>query len=49
MPGVGQVTGVMVLSVWLVALLGLAFWAIDPALLWFGRRTFRRSKLATQM
>ena len=49
MLGVGQATGVMVLSVWLMALLGLAFWAIDAALLWFGRRTFRRSKLATQM
>jgi len=44
-----QVTGVMVLSTWLVALLGLLFWAIDAALLWFGRRTFRRSKLATQV
>jgi len=44
-----QVTGVMVFSAWLVALLGLVFWVIDAALLWFGRRTFRRSKLATQM
>jgi hypothetical protein len=25
------------------------FWAIDAALLWFGRRGFRRSKLAAQM
>jgi ABC-2 type transport system permease protein len=45
----GQVTGVMVFSAWLVALLGLLFWAIDAALLWFGMRGFRRSKLATQM
>ncbi|UCC61619.1 MAG: ABC transporter permease subunit [Anaerolineae bacterium] len=45
----GQVTGVMVFSTWLVALLGLVLWAIDAALLWFGRRSFRRSKLATQM
>jgi len=44
-----QVSGVMVFSPWLVALLGLFFWAIDAALLWFGRRGFRRSKLATQM
>ena len=44
-----QVSGVMVFSAWLVALLGLLFWAIDAALLWFGRRGFRRSKLATQM
>lgn len=44
-----QVSGVMVFSAWLVALLGLVFWAIDAALLWFGRRSFRRTKLATQM
>ena len=44
-----QVSGVMVFSAWLVALLGLLFWAIDAALLWFGRRGLRRTKLATQM
>ena len=44
-----QVSGVMVFNAWLVALLGLLVWAIDAALLWFGRRGFRRSKLATQM
>ena len=44
-----QVSGVMVFSAWLVALLGLLFWAIDAALLWFGRRGFRRTKLATQV
>ena len=44
-----QVTGVMVLSGWLVALLGLVFWVIDAALIWFGRRSFRRTKLATQI
>jgi ABC-type Na+ efflux pump permease subunit len=43
-----QISGVMVFSTWLVALLGLVFWVIDAALVWFGRRTFRRSKLATQ-
>ena len=43
-----QVFGGMVFSAWLVALLGLLFWAIDAALLWFGRRAFRRSKLAVQ-
>jgi ABC-2 type transport system permease protein len=45
----GQVTGVVSFSAWLVALLGLLFWAIDGALLWLGWRTFRRSKLATQV
>jgi ABC-2 type transport system permease protein len=44
-----QVSGVMVFSAWLVALLGLLFWAIDAALLWFGRRGFRRTKLALEM
>jgi ABC-type Na+ efflux pump permease subunit len=46
---IGQATGVMYFSTWLVALLGLACWAIDAVLLWVGRRTFRRSNLATQM
>jgi hypothetical protein len=39
----------MYFSTWLVVLLGLVCWAIDAALLWFGRRTFQRSELATQM
>jgi ABC-type Na+ efflux pump permease subunit len=46
---VSQLSGVMVLSAWLAVLLGLVFWTIDAALLWLGRRYFRRSKLATQM
>ena len=44
-----QVFGGMVFSAWLVALLGLLFWAIDAALLWLGRRSFRRTKLAMEM
>jgi ABC-2 type transport system permease protein len=46
---IGQATGVMYFSVWLVLLLGLVFWVIDAALLWFGSRTFRRSELAARM
>jgi ABC-2 type transport system permease protein len=46
---VGQATGVMYFSIWLVVLLGLIFWGIDTALLWFGARTFRRSELATRL
>jgi ABC-2 type transport system permease protein len=46
---VGQVTGALVFSAWLVALLGLVLWTVDAALLWFGRCSFRRSKLATEM
>jgi ABC-2 type transport system permease protein len=45
----GQLIGVMQFSTWLVALLGLMFWVIDAALLWFGRRSFQRNKLATQI
>jgi ABC-2 type transport system permease protein len=46
---VGQATGVMYFSVWLVVLLGLVFWVLDAALLWFGSRMFRRSELATRL
>jgi ABC-2 type transport system permease protein len=46
---IGQVTGVLYLSSALVLLLGLGFWAINAALLWFGRRTFRRTQLATRL
>ncbi len=46
---IGQATGVMYFSTWLVALLGAIMWAIDAALLWFGSRTFRRSELATRL
>ena len=42
-------TGVMAFSAWLLALLGLLVWAIDAALLWLGRRSFRRTKLAMEM
>lgn len=45
----GQLTGVMVFSAWLVALLGLLIWAIAAGLMWSGMRSFRRSKLATQI
>jgi ABC-2 type transport system permease protein len=46
---VGQATGVMYFSTWLVVLLGLIFWLIASALLWFGGRTFRRSELAPRL
>jgi ABC-2 type transport system permease protein len=46
---VGQATGVMYFSIWLVLLLGLVFWAIDASLLWFGGRTFRRTSLAARL
>jgi ABC-2 type transport system permease protein len=46
---VGQATGVMYFSVGLVLLLGLVFWVIDAALLWFGGRIFRRGELAARL
>jgi ABC-2 type transport system permease protein len=42
-------SGVMAFSAWLLALLGLLIWAVDAALLWFGRRGFQRTRLATEM
>ena len=46
---IAQAMGVMYFSLVLVLLLGLLFWLIDAVLLWFGRRTFRRSKLIARM
>jgi ABC-2 type transport system permease protein len=46
---VGQATGVMYFSLWLVVLLGLLLWAVNAVLLWFGGRTFRRSELAARL
>lgn len=42
---VGQATGVMYLSVGLVALLGLILFAIDAVLVVFGQRMFRRGQI----
>jgi ABC-2 type transport system permease protein len=46
---VGQATGLMYFSIWLVLLLGLIFWAVDAVLLWLGGRTFRRTELASRL
>ena len=46
---VTTLTGALIFSAGVLALLGLLAWAIDAALLWFGWRTFRRNKLATQI
>ena len=46
---IGQATGLMYFSTWLVVLLGLVFWVADLLILWYGGRTFRRQQLATQM
>jgi len=46
---IGQATGVMYFSIWLVVLLGLVCWILDAVLLWFGSRTFRRQQLAARL
>lgn len=45
----GQISGVMYFSSGMVFLLGLVFWIVDGALLWFGGQGFRRSELATRL
>jgi type IV secretory pathway TrbD component len=40
---------VMNSGAWLAALLGVLVWAVAAALIWFGRRSFERSRLATEM
>ncbi len=45
----GQVTGVLFLSVPVALLVGLAVWAIDAGLLWFGARTFSRNRLFSRL
>jgi ABC-2 type transport system permease protein len=46
---IGQASGVMYLSTWLVVALGFVLWAIDATLLWFGARRFRRNELAARL
>lgn len=45
----GQVAGVMYFSVGLVLLLGLVFWLIGGLLLWFSSRSFKRTRLISQV
>ncbi|MBS3967896.1 MAG: hypothetical protein KGZ60_11630 [Truepera sp.] len=46
---VGQITGVMVFSAWLVLLLGLVLWGVTAILLWYGSKSFARSELIAQL
>jgi ABC-2 type transport system permease protein len=46
---IGQATGVLYFSVWMVVLLGLLLWMVTGALLWFGAKTFRRSEMAARL
>jgi ABC-2 type transport system permease protein len=46
---IGQVAGVLYLSVGFTFMLGLGVWLIDAALLWFGAKSFRRECLLAQL
>lgn len=46
---VGQATGILYFSPWMVVVLGLFFWIVDAVLLTLGARRFRRSELAVGM
>ncbi len=46
---IGQVTGLMYFSAWLVVLLGLVLWLAAAALLWLGARSLRRTELIARL
>lgn len=46
---IGQATGVIYFSLWLVLALGLLIWLLDLALLWYGSRSFQRSELIARL
>ena len=46
---VGQLSGLLYLSVGLVGLIGFGLWLLDAALLWYGQQTFRRSVLVARL
>jgi len=45
----GSLFGVMCFGAWLMVLLGLVLWVSGAALVWLGRCSFRRTKLAMEM
>lgn len=46
---IGQLAGVVYLSVGFILIVGLIVWLVDLALLWFGARIFRRGELLTRL
>jgi ABC-2 type transport system permease protein len=46
---VGQVSGVLFLSVGVILLVGLGVWVVDMILIWIGIRTFSRPKLLARI
>jgi ABC-type Na+ efflux pump permease subunit len=45
----GQLSGAMYFSIRVVFSIGLIFWVIDIALIWFGSRVFRRGRLIARL
>jgi len=45
----GQVGGVIYLSLPFVLLIGMLLWLIDAGLLWLGVRTFRRTEIIARL
>lgn len=46
---IGQITGVLYLTVAIVFYLGLAIWVIDAVLIWFGTQIFARNALISRL
>lgn len=46
---IGQLAGVVYLSVIFILIIGLVLWGIDLVLLWFGARIFRRGELMSRL
>lgn len=45
----GQVSGVMYLSIGVLFIVGLVFWLIDGAILWYSARTFHRNEMIARL
>ncbi len=46
---IGQITGVLYLSVGMALAVGLALWVVDAVLIWFSIRTFARGSLLSRL
>ncbi len=46
---IGQLAGVVYLSVGFILIIGLVIWLVDLVLLWFGARIFRRGELLARL
>jgi ABC-2 type transport system permease protein len=46
---IGQITGILYLSVGMAFAVGLALWVVDTVLIWLGIRNFRRETLLASL